>query len=119
MVQAAPRLRSGALSRVARNAWPGLLGVFIQIAIEIGIEIVPLIAVDGPILSNLVSPSTQTAQHRGHAIQLHLAALALRFVQGFADNQDILNGGAFQRRSPCDFDTPSDTPHRLPASAME
>jgi hypothetical protein len=70
------RLRSGAVSKVACNAWLVLLGVFIQIAIEI--EIVPLIAVDDLILSNLVSPSTQMAQHCGHAVQLHLAALVLR-----------------------------------------
>jgi hypothetical protein len=102
-------LRSGAVSWVACNAWLGLLGVFIQIAIEIGIEIVPLIAVDDLILSNLVSPSTQTAQHCGHAVQLHLAALALRFVQGFVDNKDIGIGGAFQRRSACDFDSDFDS----------
>jgi hypothetical protein len=84
----------------------GLLGVSIQIAIEIGIEIVPLIAGDDLILSNLLSPSTQSAQHCGHAVQLHLAALALGFVQGFADEQDIGNGGTFQRRSACNFESP-------------
>jgi len=59
---------------------------------------------DGLILSNLVPPSTQPAQQCGHVVQLHLAALALRFVRGFADNRDISNGGAFQRRSACDFE---------------
>jgi hypothetical protein len=68
------------VSWVACNAWLGLLGLFIKIAIEIGIEIVPVIAVNDLILSSLVSPSTQTAQHCGHAVQLHLAAAALRFL---------------------------------------
>jgi hypothetical protein len=43
--------------------------VRIEIGIAIGIEIVPLIADDGPILPNLVSSSTQTAQHCSHRVQ--------------------------------------------------
>jgi len=46
-------LRSDALSRIARDVGLGLLGVLIQLSIEIAIEILPLIAVDGLILSNL------------------------------------------------------------------
>jgi hypothetical protein len=88
---------------------------------EIGIEIaiVPLIAVDGPILSNLILPSISRAQHCGHALKLHLAALVLILVRGFADNQGILHGGAFQWRSACDREYgPRSTPSLLPLPSV-
>jgi len=83
-----------------------LLGsVFIGIEIAIGIEID---AVDSLILSNLVSSSAETAEHRGHAVEFILAVLAFHLVQGFTDNQHILNCRALKRGATCDFKiTPS------------
>jgi hypothetical protein len=83
----------------------GLLGLFIDIAIGIGIEKRPLIAGDGRTLSKLVSRCTSTAQHYGHAVQLDLAALALCVVLGCIvdpdrdfDSDSDFDGVAVERR---------------------
>ncbi len=66
-------LRSGTLSGVACNAWLKLLGIFIQIAIKIGIEIVPLIAVDGLILGAvagvMINASSVVELNRGQFLR--------------------------------------------------
>jgi len=74
-------------------------------SVFIGIEID---AVDSLILSNLVSSTAETAEHRGHAVEFILAVLAFHLVQGFTDNQHILNCRALKRGATCDFKiTPS------------
>jgi hypothetical protein len=52
----------------------------------------------------LVSSSAQLTQHRRHAVQFHLAVLTLRFLQGFAGHEDILDCRALQRRSARDLE---------------
>jgi len=91
-------VRSGALSSVAWNAWLGLLSFSVQIEIAIGIGIkiaCSLLAIECMILPNLVSSSAQSVEHRRHAVEFVFAAPALGLVQRLADNQNILNGGAF------------------------
>ena len=91
--------------RVAWTLWLELLSLFqIQIAIGIGVAIVLLASVVGSFLANLVAPPAQPTEHGRHAVEFMLAALALRFVQRFAHNQNVLNGGALQGRSSRDLE---------------
>ena len=81
----------------------GLPVLSLQIEIAIGIEIGP---VDLLLFSNLVSPSTQTAEHRRHAIEFRLVLSAFPSVQRLADNENILNGSAFEGRATGDLEIP-------------
>ena len=80
-----------------------VLSLQIEIAIGIGIEIGP---VDLLLFSSLVSPSTQTAEHRRHAIEFRLALSAFPSVQRLADNENILDGGALESRATGDLEIP-------------
>jgi len=58
------RFFPGRCGRSFCNGWPELLGVSIEIAIEIAIEIVPC-ADNGLALSNVTSACSETTQHCG------------------------------------------------------
>lgn len=78
----------------------------LQIEIAIGIGIVSIATVCRGFFSYLVSPSTQTAKHRSHAIEFPLVVLALCFVKCLANNQNILNCSALQRLAAGNLEIP-------------
>jgi hypothetical protein len=85
-----------------------LLGLgLIQIAIAIGIGIDWVPGVGRRLFPDLISPTAQPAQHRGHPVEFGLAILAFGFVQRLANNQNVLYRGAFQGRSPRNLEVAS------------
>lgn len=84
------------------------IGLGIGIEIGLGIAIVlPATPVLRRLLPSLVASASQPAEHGRDAVQFMFMALALRFVQGLADNQDILYRRAFHRRAAGDFKIPA------------
>jgi len=91
-----------------RSKLPRTPPIPIEIAIGIGIAIVlPATPVLRRLFPNLVACASQPAEHGRDAVQFMFMALALRSVQGLADNQDILYRRAFHRRAARDFNIPA------------
>ncbi len=80
----------------AADIHSGVFSVFLEIVIEITIEIgIFFTCIRRGILLDLVASTSQATEHYSNTVQSNLSFLAFFSIQSFTDNQNILNRGTF------------------------